>query len=66
MSPSPAALGSVRSAAVINEEIRTLMLRKHPAARLGGGERQEYEGLVEEWTLANLAETVGGGVVAAA
>ncbi|MBX9392291.1 hypothetical protein K4749_01435 [Streptomyces sp. TRM72054] len=55
MSPDLVTLGSVRSAAVVNEEIRALWAR-------GGGQlgtralRAEYERLVVEWAAAVQAE----------
>ena len=54
--PSP---GSVRSAAVVNEEIRALWLRA--GGVLTEEERREYEQLLGEW-----AEAVRRGVAEAA
>lgn len=57
MSPDPHSCGSVRSAAALNEEIRTLWFR-------AGGvlstevERAEYARLVVEWADAVRAEQV--------
>lgn len=56
MSPSPVASGSVRSAAVVNEEIRALW--PHPSMRLTREQRAEYERLVAEWAAAVRAEIV--------
>lgn len=56
MPSASAAPAQARSAEVINEQIRALMMGKHPAARLTGDEQQEYQMLVEEWTHATLAE----------
>lgn len=51
--PSP---GSVRSAAVVNAEIRALW--RDPSARLTGEQRRAYERLLEEWAAAVRAEIV--------
>jgi hypothetical protein len=50
------ASGSVRSAAVLNEEIRALW--PHPSVRLDDGQRAEYERLITEWAAAVRAEVV--------
>jgi hypothetical protein len=50
------ASGSVRSAAVLNEEIRALW--PHPSVRLTDGQRAEYERLITEWAAAVRAEVV--------
>ncbi|WP_416972825.1 hypothetical protein [Streptomyces sp. 4F14] len=59
MSPHPHAPGSARSAAELNERIRSLWLRA--GGSLSAHERAEYEALVVEW-----AEAIRGGVVEAA
>jgi len=56
MPSTPVSLGSVRSAAVLNEEIRALW--PHPDARLTDVERAEYERLLAEWAAAVRAEIV--------
>ena len=56
MSPASRDCGSVRSAAVVNEEIRTLV--KACGGWLYGDARVEYERLVAEWALAVRAEIV--------
>jgi hypothetical protein len=48
--------GSVRSAAVVNEEIRALW--PHPSVRLDDGQRAVYERLIAEWAAAVRAEVV--------
>lgn len=53
MSPNPGR-GSVRSAAVVNAEIRALWA--HPCVRLSVPERVQYERLLEEWAVAVRAE----------
>lgn len=56
MPPTPDPAGSVRSAALVNEEIRDLW------ARAGGvltvEQRREYEALLAEWTAALRAGVV--------
>lgn len=59
MSPDFMALGSVRSAAELNEQIRALWLRS--GGSLSAQERAEYELLVVRW-----AAAIRGGVVEAA
>lgn len=56
MPPTPPASGLLRSAAVVNEEIRALW----PAAgrELGECERARYERLLAEWADAVRAEVV--------
>ncbi len=54
MSPNPSALGGVRSAAVVNEEIRRLV--QAAQGRLYGDARARYAELVAEWTVAVAAE----------
>ena len=54
MPPPDLAPGSVRSAAVVNEEIRALWLRA--GGRLSAEERQVYARLVVEWAEAVRAE----------
>lgn len=46
--------GSVRSAAVVNADIRALW--PHPAVRLDDGQRAVYERLVAEWAAAVRGE----------
>ncbi|MFI2642543.1 hypothetical protein [Streptomyces sp. NPDC018610] len=50
MSPDSMALGSVRSAAELNEQIRALWLRS--GGSLSAQERAEYELLLVEWAAA--------------
>ncbi|MFD5697427.1 hypothetical protein [Streptomyces lasiicapitis] len=57
MSPNPLLSGSVRSAAVLNEEIRALWQRA-AGRRLAPEERTEYEILVVEWAAAVRAEII--------
>lgn len=59
MSPDSVAPGSVRSAAELNEQIRSLWLRS--GGSLSAQERKEYELLVVEW-----AAAIRGRVVEAA
>ncbi|MFC4504731.1 MULTISPECIES: hypothetical protein [Streptomyces] len=59
MSPNPEISGSVRSAAELNERIRSLWLRA--GGSLSTQERAEYELLVVEW-----AAAIRAGVVTAA
>ena len=54
MPPTSSPCGSVRSAAVINEEIRALMRRA--GGHLRAGDRPVYERLLEEWAAAVRAE----------
>lgn len=55
MSPEPQLPGSVRSAAVVNEEIRQLW--QHAGGHLTtDAERAEYARLVVEWATAVRAE----------
>jgi hypothetical protein len=56
MSPDGVCLGSVRSSAAINAQIRALW--PHPDARLTDEERAEYERLIAEWAAAVQAEIV--------
>lgn len=56
MSPTPLALGSVRSAAAVNAEIRALVRAAH--GRLYGADRVRYAELVEEWAEAVQAEVI--------
>lgn len=56
MSPNPPALGSVRSAALVNAEIRALW--RDPSVRLTDEQRAEYERLCVEWAAARRAEVV--------
>lgn len=56
MSPEPLALGSVRSAAAVNAQIRRLW--SDPRVRLSKEQRAEYERLVREWAEAVRAEVV--------
>jgi len=64
MPPTPPPRDLVRPAAVVNEEIRTLVVRA--GGWLYGETRQRYEVLVAEWTVAVAAERVRGDVVKAA
>lgn len=59
MSPESVVPGSVRSAAEVNEQIRSLWLRARGS--LSAQEREEYELLVVEW-----AEAIREAVVEAA
>lgn len=62
MPPTPAPSGSVRSAAVVNAEIRALWAdRGDPRVRLTREDRARYERLYAEW-----ADAVRAGVVEAA
>jgi len=54
MSPSPSACGQVRSAAVINVEIRALMTRA--GGHLPAEDRARYAALRDEWVAAVRAE----------
>ncbi|MFE4818668.1 hypothetical protein ACFRFU_19975 [Streptomyces sp. NPDC056704] len=54
MPPTPPPCGPARPAAVVNEEIRALVVRA--GGWLYGASRQRYEVLVEEWTVAVAAE----------
>ncbi len=56
MSPNPVAPGGVRSAAVVNEDIRALW--PHPAVPLSDEERAALERLYAEWAAAVRAEVV--------
>ncbi|MEG8280938.1 hypothetical protein [Streptomyces sp. AHA2] len=56
MSPDSPSPGSVRSAAVVNEEIRALWRRT--GGTLSAEERTEYELLVVEWATAVRADVV--------
>ncbi|MFJ8111497.1 hypothetical protein [Streptomyces sp. NPDC096132] len=56
MSPDSDAPGSVRSAAELNERIRSLWLRA--GGSLSTQERAEYELLVVEWAAAIRGEVV--------
>ncbi|MFI8535319.1 hypothetical protein ACIGMX_34380 [Streptomyces aquilus] len=56
MFPNSCGLGSARSAAVVNEEIRALLLRT--GGWLSAEDRGVYEQLVEEWTQAVATERV--------
>lgn len=56
MSPHSPASGLPRSAAVVNEDIRALVVRA--GGWLYGDARAEYERLVEEWAAAVRAEVV--------
>ena len=62
MPSSPSPSGSARPAAVVNEEIRALVVRA--AGWLYGETRQRYEVLRDEWTVATAAER--GDIVEAA
>lgn len=56
MPPTSSPCGTVRSAAVINEEIRALMRRA--GGHLREVDRPVYERLLEEWAAAMRAEIV--------
>ena len=56
MSPESVSPGSARSAAVVNEDIRALLMRT--GGWLYGETRRRYEALVEEWAAAVRAEIV--------
>ncbi|PZG97418.1 hypothetical protein C1I97_25440 [Streptomyces sp. NTH33] len=56
MSPDSVAPGSVRSAAELNEQIRSLWSRS--GGSLSAQERAEYELLVVEWAAAIRARVV--------
>ncbi|WP_105972166.1 hypothetical protein [Streptomyces geranii] len=56
MSPDSLTPGSVRSAAVLNEQIRALWLRA--GGSLSPQEREEYEGLVVKWAAAIRGEVI--------
>jgi len=64
MSPTPPDPGSARPSAVVNEEIRALVVRA--GGWLYGPSRDRYEVLVAEWTLAVAAERVREDIVKAA
>lgn len=59
MSPNPLPPGVVRSAAVVNEDIRAFWLapRAHPAVPLSGEQHADYMRLVAEYEIARQAET---------
>lgn len=54
MIPDPVNPGSVRSAALVNEEIRALWARA--GGTLTAEQRREYEALLDEWAAALKAE----------
>ncbi|MFE7234075.1 hypothetical protein ACWCRF_26100 [Streptomyces sp. NPDC002405] len=56
MFPDSVAPGSVRSAAELNEQIRSLWLRS--GGSLSAQEREEYELLVVEWATAMRDELI--------
>ncbi|MGW3653714.1 hypothetical protein [Streptomyces sp. NPDC000878] len=56
MSPDSLTPGSVRSAAVLNEQIRALWLRA--GGSLSTQEREEYELLVVRWAAAIRGEVI--------
>ncbi|MFI8872526.1 hypothetical protein [Streptomyces sp. NPDC055243] len=56
MSPASPPCGPVRSAAVVNDEIRRMMVRS--GGRLRPEQRPEYEALVAEWAAAVRGEVV--------
>ncbi|MCZ4511579.1 hypothetical protein O3Q52_25990 [Streptomyces sp. ActVer] len=60
MPSTPVSPGSVRSAAVVNEEIRALWDggRGDPRVQLTGDVRARYEELYAEWVAAARAEVV--------
>ncbi|MFI1734056.1 hypothetical protein ACH40E_33555 [Streptomyces acidicola] len=63
MSPTPSCLGSVRSSAAVNTEIRALVTAC--GGWLYGDARARYAELVEEWTVAVAAERLSEVVEAA-
>lgn len=64
MPTPPPSRGPVRPAAVVNEEIRALVLAC--GGWLYGQSRARYEVLVAEWTVATAAERACGEIVEAA
>lgn len=56
MPPDSPTVGSARSAAALNEQIRALWISA--GGRLTDGQRREYEGLVAEWAEAKRGEVV--------
>ncbi|WP_030168856.1 hypothetical protein [Streptomyces sp. NRRL S-813] len=64
MSSTPPLPGAPRPAAVVNADIRALMMRS--GGRLRAEDRPVYERLVAEWTVACARERALGDVVTAA
>ncbi|MER6983609.1 hypothetical protein [Streptomyces carpinensis] len=64
MSSTPLTQGPVRPAAVVNADIRALMLAA--GGRLRAEDRAVYQGLVDEWNVATAQERALGDVVTAA
>ncbi|UQT54304.1 hypothetical protein M4V62_03975 [Streptomyces durmitorensis] len=64
MSTPPPPPGSARSAAVVNDEIRELLVAT--GGWLYGQTRDRYEVLVAEWTAVAQAESLRDGIVEAA
>ncbi len=64
MSPNSPGPGSVRSAAVVNADIRALVIAC--GGWLYGETRERYEQLVAEWAEAVAAERLRGDIVTAA
>ncbi|MET9550505.1 hypothetical protein ABZY36_35165 [Streptomyces sp. NPDC006627] len=64
MISTPSSSGSPRSAAVVNDEIRELLIET--GGWLYGPSRARYEVLVAEWTRAEQAESLRDGIVQAA
>ncbi|MEU5580911.1 hypothetical protein ABZ791_30005 [Streptomyces huasconensis] len=64
MIPTPPPSSSPRSAAVVNDEIRELLIET--GGWLYGQTRARYEVLVAEWTRAEQAESLRDGIVEAA
>lgn len=58
MPPNSSRSGSVRSAAVVNEEIRRLWDEADPRVQLTGEARERYVRLRAEWAQAVRAEIV--------
>lgn len=58
MSPDVREIGSVRSAAVVNAEIRALWERS--GKRLSAGDEARYQQLLVEWAAAVEADADGG------
>ncbi|MFF8659441.1 hypothetical protein [Streptomyces huasconensis] len=64
MISTPPPSSSPRSAAVVNDEIRELLIQT--GGWLYGPSRARYEVLVAEWTRAEQAESLRDGIVEAA
>ncbi|MGW5860553.1 hypothetical protein ACWFRJ_00055 [Streptomyces sp. NPDC055239] len=64
MPPTPPSPGTARSAAVVNDEIRELLVQT--GGWLYGQTRARYQGLVAEWTTVSQAESTPAEIVEAA